>query len=222
MIINGIKLNDVKVDKSEKTELSERDNKIIGWVSLALATLLLIAFFLGGFFSPVKASAGELVGGDVPIDSKYDNYLVLLSENGDNYILFCDNTIVGNTLHTSAFMYFYASSYANDKELYSAIADKLINGIPGKANSGNFTYPFSDYTIPVFSSDDIEWGSLSFQKTPCLIHKETTVGGLQAPEIATALTSQIVGLVPLVLGLLVLAIGLWKGLKHLRQTLSRA
>lgn len=60
-----------------------------------------------------------------------------------------------------------------------------------------------------------------FTQTP-YVTGQLTVGGLQAPEIATALTSQIVGLVPLVLGLLVLAIGLWKGLKHLRQTLNRA
>lgn len=218
MIINGIKLNDVKVDKSEKTELSERDNKIIGWVSLALATMLLIAFFLGGLFSPVRVHASELVGGDTPIDTPYDNYLVLEQDNHAIVYVIANYRIVDSVLY-----YEYGHNYAtNGLECIPIVVNDLQSGSLAQW-SGDMSPSFlsSNYDI-VYSSHDFEFGDISFQKTPCLVHKETTVGGLQAPEIATALTSQMVGLVPLVLGLLVLAIGLWKGLKHLRQTLSRA
>lgn len=216
MIINGIKLNDVKVDKSEKTELSERDNKIIGWVSLALVTLLLIAFFLGGFFSPVRASASELVGGDVPIETPYDNYLVLEQTN-HNYYFVCVNYSVID----SVIKFDYCHNFQVSGGLEPVIKALQSGSIGKYSDTIAVTKLTGSYDI-LYSSSDFSCGDVSFRKTPCLIHKETTVGGLQAPEIATALTSQIVGLVPLVLGLLVLAIGLWKGLKHLRQTLSRA
>lgn len=220
MIINGIKLNDVKVDKSEKTELSERDNKIIGWVSLALATLLLIAFFLGGFFSPVKASAGELVGGDVPIETPYDNYFVVYSSVDDNGLL--NNVFIFANCNPSGYNLNPQYSEGFSSLSLSGLIKILEDGNRlAKANSSSDTSRYADYAN-YYSSFDFSYCGKSFQKAPCLIHKEMTVGGLQAPEIATVLTSQIVGLVPLALGLLVLAIGLWKGLKHLRQTLSRA
>ena len=217
MIINGIKLNDVKVDKSEKTELSERDNKIIGWVSLALATLFLIAFFLGGFFSPVKASAGELVGGDEPIESLYGDYFIRGSSNG-TYSVYVNPRLFSGT---DSFTGKVAIVPGTSNSMSFKSIDECINFLTTEGGSffDESNCPISDI---LYSSCDLVGTTQSFMQAPCVIHKEATVGGLQAPEIATALTSQMVGLVPLVLGLLVLAIGLWKGLKHLRQTLSRA
>lgn len=214
MIINGIKLNDVKVDKSEKTELSERDNKIIGWVSLALATLLLIAFFLGGFFSPVKASAGELVE-QADIDSVYENYIVLkFSDSKYSVFVNCDNfNYSGSDVKYSGYFIGYFSDL--DSVRKSLTSSRSLSGYSTYTNGIDY-FLYADFDLSDSS------GNVFFMKTPCKVELPTVVGGLQAPEIATALTSQIVGLVPLVLGLLVLAIGLWKGLKHLRQTLSRA
>ena len=63
-------------------------------------------------------------------------------------------------------------------------------------------------------------GALVFQKTPLVT--ETTVGGLTAPEIAKMTVVQILGLVPLVLGLTISAIGLRKALAMVYQRLRRA
>lgn len=219
MIINGIKLNDVKVDKSEKTELSERDNKIIGWVSLALATLLLIAFFLGGFFSPVKASAGELVD-DSSVESVFDNYIIFRDFDG-HYVVHVDIQPIS---YKDGIFYYRARSYYGVLSTLDEVKEVLATGYSYKDGFGSYTSYSNGLDRLLYSSIDLknpDTGEVFFTQTP-YVTGQLTVGGLQAPEIATALTSQIVGLVPLVLGLLVLAIGLWKGLKHLRQTLNRA
>ena len=219
MIINGIKLNDVKVDKSEKTELSERDNKIIGWVSLALATLLLIAFFLGGFFSPVKASAGELVD-DSSVESVFDNHIIFRELDG-HYVVHVDIQPVS---YKDGIFYYRARSYYGVLSTLDEVKEVLATGYSYKDGFGSYTSYSNGLDRLLYSSIDLknpDTGEVFFTQTP-YVTGQLTVGGLQAPEIATALTSQIVGLVPLVLGLLVLAIGLWKGLKHLRQTLNRA
>lgn len=219
MIINGIKLNDVKVDKSEKTELSERDNKIIGWVSLALATLLLIAFFLGGFFSPVKASAGELVG-DSSVESVFDNYIIFRELDG-HYIVHVDIQPVS---YKDGIFHYRSRSYYGVLSTLDEVKEVLATGYSYKDGFGSYTSYSNGLDRLLYSSIDLknpDTGEVFFTQTP-YVTGHPTVGGLQAPEIATALTSQMVGLVPLVLGLLVLAIGLWKGLKHLRQTLNRA
>lgn len=227
MIVNGVKLDDVKADKTNNTELSERDNKIIGWCSLALATMLLIAFFLGGFFSPVKAHAGELVGENLA-GSQFDNYVVAKAYG--EYFLFvsCDVRYNGDD---SSGIWLYITGADDDgvgyKKSFSSLEDVevFLNSYSGDMSVFDkvFSQGLSNSTL-IYSSYDIKHkgsDSVFFQRAP-LETGHPTVGGLQAPEIATALTSQIVGLVPLVLGLLVLAIGLWKGLKHLRQMLSRA
>lgn len=219
MIINGIKLNDVKVDKSEKTELSERDNKIIGWVSLALATLLLIAFFLGGFFSPVKASAGELVG-DSSVESVFDNYIIFRELDG-HYIVHVDIQPVS---YKDGIFHYRSRSYYGVLSTLDEVKEVLATGYGYKDGFGSYTSYSNGLDRLLYSSIDLknpDTGEVFFTQTP-YVTGHPTVGGLQAPEIATALTSQMVGLVPLVLGLLVLAICLWKGLSHLRQMLSRA
>ena len=104
------------------------------------------------------------------------------------------------------------------------VKEVLATGYSYKDGFGSYTSYSNGLDRLLYSSIDLknpDTGEVFFTQTP-YVTGQLTVGGLQAPEIATALTSQIVGLVPLVLGLLVLAIGLWKGLKHLRQTLNRA
>lgn len=186
---------------------------------------MLIAFFLGGFFSPVKASAGELVGENLA-GSQFDNYVVAKHYDG-SYFLYVNCDVYQNGNDDYGVWLYITSSNRCYRKIFNSIeeVENCLNTYSGNlddfedfGSSGlsNATLIYSSYDVKYKDSD-----SVFFQRTP-LETGHPTVGGLQAPEIATALTSQMVGLVPLVLGLLVLAIGLWKGLKYLRQTLSRA
>ena len=160
-------------------------------------------------FRPDVAHASELVGGDEPIETVYDNYVVVFY--GDLWNVFADCKFSDDN-----FEYKYSSGFSNLSDAISALKSGTVGG------SGS--YSTSDYypVEPSYSSDDIMWGGKSFPQTPYLIHQEKTVGGLAAPEIAKATVIQILGLVPLVLGLVVSAIGLRKALAMVYQRLRRA
>lgn len=167
-------------------------------------------------FRPSVAHASELVGGDEPIVTKYDNY-VILSSSANNpagkYVVFVNGSFGSGSVRFDSFGYF--------NSLESA-ANALKNGSFNPDSSGRFDFPFSGYDIVEYCSQDFTWSGQSFQKTPYLVHTETRVGGLTAPEIVKAIMIQVLGLVPLVLGLAVSAIGLRKALAMVFQRLRRA
>lgn len=167
-------------------------------------------------FRPSVAHASELVGGDEPIVTKYDNYVICSSSSGapsGKYLVLVNGSGSGERIRFDSFGYFSS---------LEAVASALQNGTFKSGNSGNFMFPFADYDIVEYCSQDFTWSGQSFQKTPYLVHTETRVGGLAAPEIAKAIMIQVLGLVPLVLGLAVSAIGLRKALAMVFQRLRRA
>lgn len=167
-------------------------------------------------FRPSVARASELVGGDEPIVTKYDNYIICSSPtesaSGKYWVLVnCSNR--GSSLRCDSYGFF--------SSLESA-ASALQNGSFNPDNSSTYDFPFSTYSVVEYCSQDFTWSGQSFQKTPYLVHTETRVGGLTAPEIVKAIMIQVLGLVPLVLGLAVSAIGLRKALAMVFQRLRRA
>lgn len=166
-------------------------------------------------FRPSVAHASELVGGDEPIVTPYDNYLVLEQKDG-NYIFVCVNyTVVGSTIKFD-----FCKNYSGS-DSDSIVSDLESGSISKYTDSISYNTLVNGYNI-LFSSSDFYCGDVSFLRTPCLVHKVSTVGGLAAPEIAKAIVVQILGLVPLVLGLVVSAIGLRKALAMVFQRLRRA
>ena len=167
-------------------------------------------------FRPSVAHASELVGGDEPIVTKYDNYVICSSSSGapsGKYLVLVNGSGSGERIRFDSFGYFSS---------LEAVASALQNGTFKSGNSGNFIFPFADYDIVEYCSQDFTWSGQSFQKTPYLVHTETRVGGLAAPERAKAIMIQVLGLVPLVLGLAVSAIGLRKALAMVFQRLRRS
>lgn len=172
-------------------------------------------------FRPDVAHASELVGGDEPIETPYNNYLVFYSDSqdGNNHIfVFADFNVQGDYIYAN-----HAYSLSGAFSI-SDVVDSLKNGtVPDcNINSGTSFSSFSSVADLYYSDVDFKIGDKSFQATPYLIHQERTVGGLAAPEIAKATVIQILGLVPLVLGLVVSVIGLRKALAMVFQRLRRA
>lgn len=167
-------------------------------------------------FRPSVAHASELVGGDEPIVTKYDNYVICSSSSGapsGKYLVLVNGSGSGERIRFDSFGYFSS---------LEAVASALQNGTFKSGNSGVFIFPFAGYDIVEYCSQDFTWSGQSFQKTPYLVHTETRVGGLAAQEIAKAIMIQVLGLVPLVLGLAVSVIGLRKALAMVFQRLRRA
>lgn len=173
-------------------------------ILIAIVSLLFV-------LKTVPVHATELVGGDTPIETDC-SYVICTSDTAFyKYLTIYNYEVRSDGLY---------GSYSLGNSL-DDVADVLRSGDFSRLLTGCFAYPYDTYTL-LYCSDDVDWCGQSFQKTPFLVHTETTVGGLQAPEIAEALTAQVLGLVPLVIGLVVLALGLWKGLGHIWSILARA
>lgn len=172
-------------------------------IFFAIVSLLLI--------KTVPVHATELIGGDTPIETDC-SYVICASDTASYKYL----TIYNYEIRSDGLYGTYSLGNSLDD-----VADVLRSGDFSRLLTGCFAYPYDTYTL-LYCSDDVDWCGQAFHNTPFLIHTEMTVGGLQGPEIAATLTSQIVGLAPLVIGLLILAIGLWKGLHLIWLTLGRA
>lgn len=177
-------------------------------------------------FRPDVAHASELVGGDVPIETVYDNYLVVYSNvrDSDGYLVNCQ-VLANVRVENDKIYYGFASSVYSSVSLSSVISWLQKDGCFVENTSNRYYTCYDDLYKDIncyYSTFDFELRGKSFQQTPFLVHKETTVGGLAAPEIAKATVIQILGLVPLVLGLAILAIGLRKALAMVYQRLRRA
>lgn len=177
-------------------------------------------------FRPSVAHASELVGGDEPIETVYDNYLVVYSNVRDSDGKLENCQVLANVrVENDRIYYGYASAVYSSVNLSSVISWLQKEGSLSE-NTNNYSYTgydnqFKDLNF-YYSTFDFELRGKSFQRTPFLVHKETTVGGLTAPEIAKAIMIQVLGLVPLVLGLAISAIGLRKALAMVYQRLRRA
>lgn len=161
-------------------------------------------------FRPSVARASELVSGE--IDLPVDNYCVLSNSGGYVWV----------------FVNFDNCLYAN----------KNISGCSKSFSSVDSAVEYlkSDFNIDDFSSNSAttlgtvyycnvdllsqDGNDVVFQLTP--LTSTLQVGGLAAPEIAKATVIQILGLVPLVLCLVVSAIGLRKALAMVFQRLRMA
>lgn len=163
-------------------------------------------------FRPDVAHASELVGGDEPIETPYDRYFVLSVNDG--YVVYVNYSISGNRFNS------YGGGFSNFDDVVSALKNGTVSGSHDifELSPSSVLY---NYDV-IYCSEDIDWNGKSFPRTPYLIHQEKTVGGLAAPEIAKAIMIQILGLVPLVLGLVISAIGLRKALAMVFQRLRRA
>ena len=166
-------------------------------------------------FRPSVARASELTEGEV--QHCFKNYLIFQESYG-SYTLFVDVSIVDSLSDNGSVMFSggKVGSYSSVKDVINALSSASYDSFNGTmATSQNVSrFVFSD--VDFYDRD----GVLVFQKTPLVT--ETTVGGLTAPEIAKATVIQILGLVPLVLGLVVSAIGSRKALAMVFQRLRRA
>ena len=181
-------------------------------------------------FRPDVAHASELVGGDEPIPCDF-NYIVVYGQ-ADDGTYGCSFLFDG--FYTSSGYSAYNVS-KNGFASLEAMNEWCILQIKSKPNVSSISRFDSDlhcglrdghysvsYDTIIYSNFDYASGDVSFPATPFVVHKASTVGGLAAPEIAKATVTQILGLVPLVLGLVVSAIGLRKALAMVFQRLRRA
>ncbi len=176
-------------------------------------------------FRPDIAHASELVGGDEPIETVYDSYLVVYSRVNDDGELENCKVLANVRVDDGRIYYDYASATYSSVSLSSVISWLQKDGCFAENTSNHYYTGYDNLYKDIncyYSTFDFELRGKSFQQTPFLVHKETTVGGLTAPEIAKAIMIQVLGLVPLVLGLAISAIGLRKALAMVYQRLRRA
>ena len=177
-------------------------------------------------FRPSVAHASELVGGDEPIPCDFD-YIVVYGQADDGSY---GCSFIFDGFYTSSGYSAYSIS-KNGFDSLESMNKWCIANIKSKPNVSLRTSFGSNlrcgsdgvrYDTIIYSNFDYSSGDVSFPATPFVVHKASTVGGLAAPEIAKATVIQILGLVPLVLGLAVSAIGLRKALAMVFQRLRRA
>ena len=166
-------------------------------------------------FRPDIAHASELTEGEV--QHCFKNYLIFQESYG-SYTLFVDVSING-ALSDNGSVTFSGGKVGS----YSTV-EGVINALSSASYDSFNGVLMTSQNVSRFVFSDVDFhdsnGSLVFQKTPLVT--ETTVGGLTAPEIAKMTVVQILGLVPLVLGLAISAIGLRKALAMVYQRLRRA
>lgn len=181
---------------------------------LGIAAYLVVAVIL--FFVSLRpAFAAELVDGETPITTSFDNYVICRLPSDSFYYVFLNVTDGGYKCYGLRLTFDTldkAADFLKTKDL------EYVH-----AHYGNGTYEIDCRTaVEFYSNVDIHYGEQVFPKTPYLIHTASAVGGLQAQEIAARTMKQVLGLVPLVIGLIVSAIGLRKALAMLFRRLRRA
>lgn len=161
-------------------------------------------------FRPDVAHASELVSGE--IDLPVDNYCVLSNSAGYVWVFVNFDTCL------------YANKSINGPAKSFSSVDSAVEYLKSDFNIDDFSSTSSTVlgtvyycNVDLLSQDGKD---VVFQLTP--LTSTLQVGGLAAPEIAKATVIQILGLVPLVLGLVVSAIGLRKALAMVFQRLRRA
>lgn len=181
---------------------------------LGIAAYLVVAVIL--FFVSLRpAFAAELVDGETPITTSFDNYVICRLSSDSFYYVFLNVTDGGYKC------YGLRLTFDTLDEAADFLKTKDLDYV--HSHYGNGTYEIDCRTaVEFYSNVDIHFGDQVFPKTPYLIHTASAVGGLQAQEIAAKTMKQVLGLVPLVIGLIVSAIGLRKALAMLFRRLRRA
>lgn len=170
-------------------------------------------------FRPSVAHASELLDKNEPIVTKFDTYLIY--QSGSTYFCYVNLDYVGNYYGAPCVdgdAYVLGSS-DNIDDLYSL----LVNSDGSVSGLKNTSFKALSVDRILYANFDIHYeGKTVFQQTPLLMESTTIAGGLTPLEIARMTVIQILGLVPLVLGLVVSAIGLRKALAMVFQRLRRA
>ena len=161
-------------------------------------------------FRPSVAHASELVSGE--IDLPVDNYCVLSNSGGYVWVFVnFDNCLYANKTISGR-----AKSFSSvDSAVEYLKSDFNLDDFSSSAATGLGTVYYCNVDLLSQDGNDVV-----FQQTP--LTSTLQVGGLAAPEIARMTVVQILGLVPLVLGLAISAIGLRKALAMVYQRLRRA
>ena len=161
-------------------------------------------------FRPSVAHASELVSGE--IDLPVDNYCVLSNDGGYVWVFVNFN----NCLYANKSITGRAKSFSSvDSAVEYLKSDFTIDDFSSTSSTVLGTVYYCNVDLLSQDGNDVV-----FQLTP--LTSTLQVGGLAAPEIAKATVIQILGLVPLVLGLVVSAIGLRKASAMVFQRLRRA
>lgn len=170
-------------------------------------------------FRPDVAHASELLDKNEPIVTKFDTYMITKVDSKFYCYVNLDykcNYYGAPGLDGSAFL---LGSSNNVDDLYSLLinSDGSVSGLDNKQFIG-----LSVDKILYTNFDIVYQGKTVFQQTPLLMESTTIAGGLTHLKIAKMTVIQILGLVPLVLGLAVSAIGFRKALAMVFQRLRRA
>lgn len=184
--------------------------------------MLLISVVVGALvlfsFGTLTAGAAELVTGNELV-TPYDNYLITSKGIYANYTVDGNEIRYNNAIGTNMIKNDYVPSY---------MLDYLRNGTLPATDGERSNSIFTDSTLNIgtiyFSSEDLYTGSglLVFRRTPYLTTSTPTVAGVTAETMAKTVMEEVVGLLPLVIGLVVLALALWKGLAFLLMRLRTA
>lgn len=170
-------------------------------------------------FRPDVAHASELVGEDLA-GKQFDNYVVT-KQDDNSYCLYVNGSIEFNGNDSSGVWLLVTASYRVFQSLSEV--ESFLNTSSDLSDFRNWNGGRGNQTV-IYSSSDIKYkDSDKVFFTQKLLDKGLPqVGGLAAPEIAKAIMIQVLGLVPLVLGLAVSAIGLRKALAMVFQRLRKA
>lgn len=170
-------------------------------------------------FRPDIAHASELVGEDLA-GKQFDNYVVT-KQDDNSYCLYVNGSIEFNGNDSSGVWLLVTASYRVFQSLSEV--ESFLNTSSDLSDFRNWNGGRGNQTV-IYSSSDIKYkDSDKVFFTQKLLDKGLLqVGGLTAPVMAKAIMIQVLGLVPLVLGLVVSAIGLRKALAMVFQRLRRA
>lgn len=152
---------------------------------------------------------------DLPEYSSLPNYIIFYCKT-DNLVVCCfydyeyageDGTLIWTSNGEKFFMHSHLSS-----------GYTLQNGqwVAWYNNASNTKPKYSVYKILYCTDDVTDGGTVVFQQRPC----QALVAGLTAGQIQEAATAELIGLVPLVIGLVVLATSLYKGFRFLLMQLK--
>ena len=111
-------------------------------------------------FRPSVAHASELVGGDEPIVTKYDNYVICSSSSGapsGKYLVLVNGSGSGERIRFDSFGYF---------SLWKLLPLHCRMVLLNRVILEIFIFPFADYDIVEYCSQDFTWSGQSFTKNP--------------------------------------------------------
>lgn len=194
--------------------------------SMILAGVLFLVLFVTFVFGCVEVVKADVLTEEMPDfvgyleDNGYDcsnmKYYVVRSYDTSQRIDYICTESKPDFIYSNGYESLYFANVFYWVMYYPATDTFELGSYNGRSN---FTYEFTTGLKLLYSNYDVYSpdGSLFFLQTPC--PTLTLVGGLAVPEITTLAMKELIGVIPLVLGLVVLATSLYKGLSSLWRLL---